>query len=157
MYSVPSVHKGSGVPQKRSRESAQSTLFSSQLPKRPSLMFSGTQLIFSLLASSCFLNCVVRMNHAVFAALKPGGVYVIADHSSRAGAGLKDAETFHRIDQGTLEEEVEKVGFLLEGEADFLRNPADARDWNDSPRAAGDRRGTSDRFILKFIKPEKPN
>jgi predicted methyltransferase len=96
-----------------------------------------------------------RMNHAVYNALKPGGFYVIADHSSRAGAGANDAETFHRIDQATLEQEVEKVGFRLVGESDFLRNPADTRDWNDSPRAAGDRRGTSDRFIIRFIKPTK--
>jgi predicted methyltransferase len=98
-----------------------------------------------------------RMNHAVYNALKPGGIYVVADHSSRVGAGAGDAETFHRIDQATLEQEVEKAGFRLVGEADFLRNPNDARDWNDSPRAAGDRRGTSDRFILRFIKPVKPD
>ena len=44
-------------------------------------------------------------------------------------------------------------GFQLDGEADFLRNPSDTRDWNDSPREAGERRGTSDRFVLKFKKP----
>ncbi|HXX66625.1 MAG TPA: hypothetical protein VEK07_05570 [Polyangiaceae bacterium] len=30
---------------------------------------------------------------------------------------------------------------------------ADTRDWNDSPPQARDRRGTSDRFVLKFVKP----
>jgi predicted methyltransferase len=98
-----------------------------------------------------------RMNHAVYAALKPGGFYVIADHSSHVGTGVADTETLHRIDQATLEEEVEKVGFLLVGEADFLRNPADARDWNDSPRAAAERRGTSDRFVLRFVRPAAPH
>jgi len=34
-----------------------------------------------------------------------------------------------------------------------LRNPNDTRDWNDSPKEAGERRGTSDRFVLKFEKP----
>jgi len=48
---------------------------------------------------------------------------------------------------------VEKAGFRLAAEADFLRNPADMRDWNDSPRAAAERRGTSDRFVLKYVKP----
>ena len=38
-------------------------------------------------------------------------------------------------------------------DGDFLRNPADTRDWNDSPREAGERRGTSDRFVLRFVKP----
>ena len=45
------------------------------------------------------------------------------------------------------------AGFVLDGETDFLRNPGDTRDWNDSPRAAGERRGTSDRFVLRFRKP----
>ena len=48
---------------------------------------------------------------------------------------------------------VEKAGFKLAGEASFLRNPSDTRDWNDSPRVAAERRGTSDRFVLKFVKP----
>jgi hypothetical protein len=39
------------------------------------------------------------------------------------------------------------------GEAHFLRNRADTRDWNSSPMAAGDRRGTSDRFCIAFRKP----
>jgi predicted methyltransferase len=34
-----------------------------------------------------------------------------------------------------------------------LRNPDDFRDWNASPTKAGERRGTSDRFVLKFVKP----
>jgi len=29
-----------------------------------------------------------------------------------------------------VREEVRKAGFKLVAEADFLRNPADARDWN---------------------------
>ena len=38
-------HTGSGVPQNRSRDSAQSMLLSSQLPKRPSRMVAGTQFM----------------------------------------------------------------------------------------------------------------
>ncbi len=93
------------------------------------------------------------MNKAVFGALKPGGVYVIVDHSARPGAGTSVAETFHRIDEAVVKDEVGAAGFVLDAEADFLRNPADTRDWNDSPRAAGERRGTSDRFVLRFRKP----
>ena len=52
-----------------------------------------------------------------------------------------------------MKDEVERAGFKLGGEASFLRNPADTRDWNDSPHEAGDRRGTSDRFVLEFVKP----
>ena len=94
-----------------------------------------------------------KMLKGIFAALKPGGMFGVVDHSARAGSGLADVQTFHRIEEKTLRDEVEHAGFRLVGEADFLRNPQDTRDWNDSPRQAGDRRGTSDRFVLKFARP----
>ena len=93
------------------------------------------------------------MNKAVFAALKPGGVFVIVDHSARPGDGVEVANTFHRIDENVVKAEVQAAGFVFDGQADFLRNKDDTRDWNDSPRAAGERRGTSDRFVLRFRKP----
>jgi predicted methyltransferase len=95
----------------------------------------------------------VKMNAAVFRALRPGGAYVIVDHSARPGSGLADTETLHRIDEPTLKAEVQSAGFRLAAEASFLRNPADTRDWSTSPRVVGERRGTSDRFVLKFVKP----
>jgi predicted methyltransferase len=49
--------------------------------------------------------------------------------------------------------EIEKAGFRLRAESSFLRNPGDARDWNASPKVAGEKRGTSDRFVLAFEKP----
>ncbi len=94
-----------------------------------------------------------KMNKAVFAALKHGGVYGIVDHSAAPGSGLSGVKTVHRIDEKTLREEIESVGFKLAAEGSFLRNPSDTRDWNDSPKVAGERRGTSDRFVLKFTKP----
>jgi predicted methyltransferase len=94
-----------------------------------------------------------RMNQAVFTSLKHGGVYGIVDHSARAGAGTRAVETLHRIDEKAVIDEVTKAGFKLAAEADFLRNPDDKRDWNDSPLAAAGKRGTSDRFVLKFVKP----
>lgn len=94
-----------------------------------------------------------KMNHAILAALKPGGEYVIVDHSARAGSGIADTQTLHRIDEPVVKDEVTRAGFKLVSEADFLRNPQDPRDWSTSPRVAGERRGTSDRFVLKFVKP----
>jgi predicted methyltransferase len=93
------------------------------------------------------------MNRAVFQALRPGGVYAIIDHNAAAGHGVADAQTLHRIEQSTLVAEVLAAGFRLDGEADFMRNPADARDWSASPRTAAERRGTSDRFVLRFVRP----
>ena len=58
-----------------------------------------------------------------------------------------------RAEVPVLVGEIEKAGFKLDAAAEFMRNPADARDWNASPSAAGERRGTADRFVLKFRKP----
>jgi predicted methyltransferase len=95
-----------------------------------------------------------KMNKAVFDALKPGGVYGIVDHSAAAGTGTRDTESLHRIDEDVVKKEILAAGFTLGGESDVLRNASDTRDWNSSPRAAGERRGTSDRFVLKFVKPK---
>jgi predicted methyltransferase len=62
-------------------------------------------------------------------------------------------KSLHRIDELAVIREVEHAGFHHVADGDFLRNPADTRDWSDSPREAGERRGTSDRFVLKFVKP----
>jgi predicted methyltransferase len=94
-----------------------------------------------------------KMNKAVFDALRPGGVYAIVDSSAADGSGERDTETLHRIDEEVVKREVAAAGFKLDGESDVLRNPDDKRDWNSSPREAGARRGTSDRFVLRFVKP----
>lgn len=94
-----------------------------------------------------------KMNRAIFAALKHGGIYGIVDHSARDGDGVSVTETLHRIEEKVVRDEVAKAGFEFVAEAGFLKNPADPRDWNSSPKAAGERRGTSDRFVLKFRKP----
>ena len=78
-----------------------------------------------------FLNVDrAAMNKAVFKALKPGGFYVIADHSGRPGTGISESGTLHRIEEA------------------FLRNPNDPRDKNtpDPPMP-------KDEFFLKFVKP----
>lgn len=96
-----------------------------------------------------------RMNKAVYDALRRGGQYVVVDHSAPEGTGTADVKATHRIDELFVLREIERAGFHHVESADFLRNPSDTRDWNDSPRQATDsgRRGTSDRFVLKFIKP----
>ena len=88
------------------------------------------------------------MNRAIFAALKPGGVYVIADHAGRPGTGITESGTLHRIEQSFLRKEVEAAGFRLLAEGDFLRNPNDPRDRN-TPEPLQPK----DEFVLKFVKP----
>jgi predicted methyltransferase len=94
-----------------------------------------------------------KMNAAIFKSLKKGGVYGIVDHSAKEGAGVSEVKTLHRIEEKVVREEVEAAGFKLAASGDFLKNPSDTRDWNASPMSAGDKRGTSDRFVLKYVKP----
>ena len=89
-----------------------------------------------------------QMNRAVFAALKPGGVFVIADHAGRIGTGITESGTLHRIEESFLRKEVESAGFRLLAEGDFLRNPNDPRDHN-TPEPPQPK----DEFVLKFVKP----
>lgn len=89
-----------------------------------------------------------RMNAAVFAALKPGGIYVVADHSARPGTGMSVASTLHRIEESFVRGEVEAAGFRLAASGDFLRNPADPRD-----RETPDPPQPKDEFVLKFVRP----
>ena len=90
------------------------------------------------------------VNKAIFAALKPGGTYVVLDHAAADGSGLRDTNTLHRIDESTVKKEVEAAGFKLVGESKVLRNPKDPRDklvFDPSIRHH------TDQFILKFMKP----
>jgi predicted methyltransferase len=94
-----------------------------------------------------------KMNKAILGALKPGGAYVIVDASAKNGDGITVVKTLHRIEENTLKTEVLRAGFTFSQSGDFLRNASDTRDWNSSPGAAGEKRGTEDRFVLKFVKP----
>ena len=89
-----------------------------------------------------------KMNRALFRALKPGGVYVIADHAGRAGTGISESGTLHRIEEAFLRREIESAGFRLQAEGQFLRNPADPRDRN-TPEPFQPK----DEFVLRFVKP----
>ena len=93
------------------------------------------------------------MDRAILDALAPGGAFVVVDSSAAPGAGDAAARELHRIDEARVREEVTAAGFRLAGTSDAWRNPADTRDWNSSPGAAGERRGTSDRFAFRFVKP----
>jgi predicted methyltransferase len=89
-----------------------------------------------------------EMNKKMFAALKPGGFLVIADHSARAGDGTTVGKTLHRIEESTLRQEIEAAGFKLATEADFLRHPEDPRD-----AAVFRPQVPVDEFVLKYQKP----
>ncbi|MEO5866659.1 MAG: methyltransferase [Sphingomonas sp.] len=90
------------------------------------------------------------LNKAAYAALKPGGVYLIIDHAARAGSGMRDTDTLHRIDPAIVRKQVTAAGFRFLGESRLLANPGD-----DHTKAVFDKsiRGRTDQFIYKFRKP----
>jgi predicted methyltransferase len=89
-----------------------------------------------------------KMNSAVFAALRPGGHYIVADHSALPGAGVGVGKSLHRIEESAVRSEVEAAGFRLVGEGGFLRNPGDPRTAPVTNPAQ-----PNDEFVLKFVKP----
>ena len=88
------------------------------------------------------------MNRALFAALKPGGMLIVADHAAQAGAGVGVSKSLHRIEESVVRRELEAAGFRFVAAADFLRNAEDKRDTLvfKSPVRV-------DEFVLKFVKP----
>jgi predicted methyltransferase len=96
-------------------------------------------------------NTITGINRAVFAALKPGGTYVVVDHSAAKGSGARDVDTLHRIDGALVIAEVTSVGFEFAGESSALANPAD-----DHSKIVFDPaiRGNTDQFIYRFVKPK---
>jgi predicted methyltransferase len=87
------------------------------------------------------------MNRKLYAALKPGGVMVITDHSAKPGDGTSVGKTLHRIEESVLRREVEAAGFKLAAGGDFLRHPQDPRDFPTIRPT-----GPVDEFVLKFQK-----
>ncbi|MGC1304469.1 MAG: methyltransferase [Caulobacteraceae bacterium] len=90
------------------------------------------------------------VDKAVFAALKPGGVFVVEDHAAEPGSGLRDAGTLHRIDPAVVRKEVTSVGFIVDAETPILRNPADTHTAKVFDPAI---RGHTDQFLIRFRKP----
>ena len=90
----------------------------------------------------------VKMNKALFAALKPGGKLILVDHAGNPGTGATQTDSLHRIEQSLVRSEIEAAGFRLEADADFLAHPDDPRDmpFFKATQAV-------DQFVLRFVKP----
>ena len=95
-------------------------------------------------------DAAILPNRAAFAALKPGGVYLVSDHEAAAGAGATVTSTLHRIESATVIREVEAAGFRLEARSNLLRHSAD--DHTLRVQESGIR-GHTDQFLLRFRKP----
>lgn len=88
------------------------------------------------------------MNRKLFAALKPGGILVVADHAALPGQGVSVGKTLHRIEESTLRQEVEAAGFRLAAEGNFWRSASDTHDFPSYRPTV-----PVDNFVLKFQKP----
>lgn len=89
-------------------------------------------------------------NQATFAALKPGGIYVIVDHSRRHMAP-KTNELRRREDPVKVILEVQGAGFVLEKSSDRFYRPDDALTFEVGRKTVT---GNTDRFTLVFRKPK---
>ena len=103
-------------------------------------------------------NKIVRMEpqawlKTLYAAMKPGGIVGIIDPAAKAGSDPRaSVEAMHRIDPAVVKADFKRAGFVLVGESQLLRNPAD-----DHSIGVFDAniRGKTDRFVLKFKKPTR--
>jgi len=97
------------------------------------------------------LGDAAGMNASAFAALKPGGYYIVIDHSATDGAPVATTQAGnHRIDEAAVRREIEAAGFVFDASSDVLRNPEDTRTQNVFDPAI---RGRTDQFVLRFRKP----
>ena len=86
----------------------------------------------------------------VSAAMKPGAILGVIDHSAVAGSDPRESvEKLHRIDPALALADWERAGFKLEAQSVLLRNPDDKLDTLVFDPAI---RGKTDRFLYRFRK-----
>ena len=86
-----------------------------------------------------------RVNTALLAALKPGGLLLIEDHAVMVGSDARHRASLRRITMEQVRQEVTQAGFEFVGE---LHHSEDTRTAN-----AHHVHDKTDRFLLKFRKP----
>jgi predicted methyltransferase len=130
--------------------SVDTALSSLQLPRKLDLFWISQN--YHDLHNKYFgpMNIAV-FNKAVFDALKPGGSYVVLDHTAASGAPADVTETLHRIDPATVRREVQAAGFVFDSESRVLANPDDPRTIKVFDKSI---QGRTDQFILRFRKPQ---
>jgi predicted methyltransferase len=89
-----------------------------------------------------------QMDRKMFAALKPGGYLVLADHSAAPGSDISVGKSLHRIDEAVVRKELEAAGFKFVAAGDFWRVPGDTHDFSSLRPPA-----PVDGFVLKYQKP----
>jgi predicted methyltransferase len=93
---------------------------------------------------------IAAFNRSIFRSLKPGGAYIIIDHTADVTAPSDVTEVLHRITPAVVREEVEAAGFVYKSKSMALANDRDPKTGSIFGRTI---RYHTDRFILKFEKP----
>ncbi len=88
-------------------------------------------------------------NKAVFKSLKPGGTFVVIDHTRRH-MQPDDYENWRREDPVKVLTEIEAVGFELEKYSDLFYRPDDTLQFEVGRKTVT---GNTDRFFFVFKKP----
>lgn len=91
-----------------------------------------------------------RVAATLFDALKPGGTLVVVDHAAVAGAPRSVADTLHRVDPAKARADIEKAGFVFDGESKLWAN---ARDPMTELVFKPTLRGKTNQFAYRFRKP----
>jgi predicted methyltransferase len=92
----------------------------------------------------------LAFDRAVFAALKPGGTYLVLDHQAAPGTDDAAISRLHRIEKARVIREVTAAGFRLAAEGTFLRR---ADDDHTLPIFDKKIQGRTDQYALRFVKP----
>ncbi len=94
---------------------------------------------------------IPQLHAELFDSLKPGGTLGLIDHYATAGSPRETGGTLHRIDRDIVIAELEHAGFVLDAKSDMLRNMEDDHTLGVFDPSV---RGKTDRFVLRFKKPE---
>jgi predicted methyltransferase len=88
----------------------------------------------------------------LIAALRPGGVLLLIDHSAIPGHGRTDASTLHRMDEDFAREDFARRGLKVIASSNLLRRADDPRELvSYLPPMLG----KTDRFVLIFSKTRR--
>lgn len=94
---------------------------------------------------------VPQLHAELLNSLRPGGVLGVVDHYADAGSPRETGGTLHRIDPSIVITDLELAGFVLDAKSNLLRNMEDDHTLGVFDPSV---RGKTDRFVLRFKKPE---
>ena len=95
-------------------------------------------------------DTALKVDQAVFTALKRGGVYLVEDHVGAPGTGATQGGTLHRIEPAFARHEIEQAGLVFDGSSPVVANPEDPHTMVVFDPSIS---GRTDQFVFRFHKP----